>query len=831
VTEPVEPSGYGAPRPGEMAPKPSPDGRYLAFVRKRIGSGDVWRGHRYGFVTGLWLRDLKDGSERLLVPEVTRDASLYLPKHKRRIFPDYNWSMDGQRIVLMLNGGLAMVDVESGDLTPVPFSAHVYRRISEQARSRQRVGGATFKVRSPRWASTSPDGEKVVFEALGQLWLKVSDETPQPLRKTGQGREVPIELTPSWAADGRSIYFSTWHDRERGHVWRLDTIDRTTVRLTAEAGRYLFPIERDGKLFVSRWPAAAPGAPTFSEPGWELLELTPDGAVVRASRTPVADGGPMRKGTIYSLHATEVSDSDTAYSASVRAGSISPDGKWLVYRMQSHVWLVRPSDADQAMADTAAPGGVRLSETGSGTSIYWRDDNTVEWLEANRLVSYDIRLRTKRTRDLSFEVARDIGKGTIALTGGRIVTLDKGLRVIENGTIVVTDGRIVEVGTTEDARAYAGAQVIDIQGKTITPGWFDMHTHYLSSASELAGINQQYRVAAAYLANGVTTTFDPGSNSPESLFAIAEATAVGRRVGPRALGAGQYLRGWWNSDELGSSDSHIEELRTQADVNRVVDRQADRGAIQLKDYRVANRIQRQMLIERARERGLSVTNEGDGLEAFLAMTMDGSTGMEHWLQYFPTYSDVTRFLGKAGVFYSPQLWFVDYANGPADRYWLGQHKPVFNEKAQRFLPWKLLTTRRSPAYPLEEFAGPVAAETARDIVKAGGHYVVGAHSEMPSFDTHYEMWTYGFAADPIDVLIAASLDPARMLGLEEELGSIEPGKIADLVILNSNVLEDIRRTIDIAFVMKNGRLYDADTANEIWPERRDFEQRTLPGVY
>ena len=100
--------------------------------------------------------------------------------------------------------------------------------------------------------------------------------------------------------------------------------------------------------------------------------------------------------------------------------------------------------------------------------------------------------------------------------------------------------------------------------------------------------------------------------------------------------------------------------------------------------------------------------------------------------------------------------------------------------------------------------------------------MIGEHGEQFGIGTHWEIWAYAEALRPLEVLRVATLDGAFSLGLESELGSVTAGKIADLVVLNASPLRDIRNTADIAMVMKAGRLYDANTLDELWPARRPY---------
>jgi hypothetical protein len=134
----------------------------------------------------------------------------------------------------------------------------------------------------------------------------------------------------------------------------------------------------------------------------------------------------------------------------------------------------------------------------------------------------------------------------------------------------------------------------------------------------------------------------------------------------------------------------------------------------------------------------------------------------------------------------------------------------------------LALRRGLTAKPAEEFIFPILAEGAADIKRRGGYVAAGAHGEQDGLGTHWEVWSYAAALTPMEALEAASLDGAHFLGLEGEIGSITVGKLADLVILDSNPLDDIRKSIDIRYVMKSGRLRDARTLDEIWPVARPY---------
>jgi len=810
-------------RLGEIAPEVSPDGRWLAYARKIPGARTSYRGHEYIGRTALWLRDLETGVDRVIMDPITGDAMDLHPAWDHRVLPGYSWARDGKSIVITQGGRIRRLWIESGRVETIPFEARVRREISEMARHQGAIDDRVFRPRAIRWPASSPDGGQLVFEAAGRLWLRsLPDGAMAPLLEPGPGG---FELTPDWTPDGGTVLFTTWSDDEGGAVWKVRP-GGTPERITRLAGRYLYPrVAADGRsIVVNRWSPALKYLPNAA--GWELVTIDGSGAVtVVRGPGPLADAAANTAGLTYRVHGTTLvatrASTQDPWVHPVVAGAVatvapSPDGRWLAIRQKHDVYLaplpaVAVGDSLTVSLADGAPSLRRVTRHG-GMFPRWRNATTLELVSANTYLSYDVVRQRVDSIPLDFEIPRDRGLGTVALTGARIITLDN-RRVIERGTVVVRDGRIACVGVCS---LTGVTDRIDVTGKTIMPGWVDVHAHHTND--EVDGMIPERRASSArYLAWGVTTTHDPATAEQVS-FPLSELIEAGRVVGPRTYSTGVPLT-CSDFDDLREIDSYQEALDH-------VRRHAKLGALSIKDYRQCTRVQRQMLAEAARSAGVTITSEGSDPLYILGLIMNGSTGWEHPIQYHPLYADYTRFLGLAGAHYSAQLFISDYPHGAAIDYWLGQEDLWGNPKVREWTPWPELALRRGlTSKPLSEFIFPILAEGAADIKRAGGRLAVGAHGEQDGLGTHWEVWSYAQALSPMEALEAASLDGAHFLGLERDLGSIVPGKLADLVVLDANPLTDIRKTTEIRYVMKAGRLYQARTMAEVWPRQRAYGRK------
>ncbi len=847
-------------RLGEVGAEVSPDGRWLTFARKLPGGVTSYRGHEYMGRTALWIRDLETGDERILMDPITPAATDHHPSWNIGVLPGYSWAPDGRSLVITQGGRIRRVHVESGDVETIPFRARVQRTISEMARASRRIADDDFAVRFARTPVTSPDGTRVVFEAGGWLWIE-EDGEGSPRRLTDAGgylaaagsdgnaapsgaapmadphpADQPLETGPAWSRDGRWVAYTSWDDVHGGHVWKVPAQGGTPTRLITTPGRYAQLAWRpdDGALVVNRWDPALTWV-TFGAGGWQLVEIPAGGGDARAltSTGPQRDIAIGDDGRLYFAGTDSGAPAILSLAADggdqrthlrlppgTEQAALSPDGRHVAFRhLQSmHVAPAPPglTASGPLTIDPAAPGVVRLHEGG----IYprWRDNRTLEYATAARhaTVTIDGGEVSSSVRDLALRIPRPRPTGALALEGARIVTMAESSLpdVIERGTIVIEGSRIACVG---DCDTSGADRVVDVSGKTIIPGLLDVHAHHLTFAGNSFIPPQRRHESARYLVYGVTTTHDP-SAQPDPSFVISEMHEAGRVIGPRTYSTGQTL--------VCPPHGPVREIASYDDARNHVNRLADQGALSLKDYKQCTRVQRQMLAQASRERGVTLTAENGDFIYLLGLVMGGHTGWEHPIQNVPTYSDVTTFMGLAGATYSPQITLTDYPKGVAIEFWLGERDLWLDPLQLKWSPWQEIAVRRSfVKKPAREFIFPLIAEGAADIARAGGHVAVGAHGEVDGLGAHWEMWALGEAMTPLEALKAGTISAARFIGLEQDIGSIEVGKLADLAVLDNNPLEDIRLSSEVSLVLVGGNLFDARTLRQTWPIERDYGPR------
>jgi imidazolonepropionase-like amidohydrolase len=399
----------------------------------------------------------------------------------------------------------------------------------------------------------------------------------------------------------------------------------------------------------------------------------------------------------------------------------------------------------------------------------------------------------------------------VAFKNARIITM-KGDEVIEDGTLVVERNRIQAVGPSSSVEIPRGANVIECAGQTIMPGLIDVHAHMWHSSITPT----QSWLYLANLAFGVTTTHDP-SNPTETVFTNAEMVRAGELVGPRVFSTGTILYGADGDfkavvNSLDDARSHLRRMKAV-------------GAFSVKSYNQPRRNQRQQVIKAARELEMMVVPEGGSFFYHnMSMILDGHSGIEHTIPIAPIYQDVTTVWGGSKTGSTPTL-IVGYGGLWGEEYWYQKTNVWENERLLTFTPRPVIDerSRRRTMSPEDEFNHIELAKNCKQLTDAGTSVQLGAHGQLQGLGAHWELWMFAQGGmTHMEALRAATWNGAWYIGMDGDLGSLEAGKLADLLVLDANPLEDIRNSESIRYTMVNGRLYDSRTMDEIGnhPEKR-----------
>ncbi|WP_338846107.1 amidohydrolase family protein [Massilia sp. W12] len=838
---------------GAVRPTPSPDGRYLAFVRRVLGQST------------LFLKDLQSGAEIPVWNQLERDLQESWAMHG--VYPSFAWLPGSRELVIWARGKLWRVAPFDASGAPqqaaakeIPFHIKDTREIRPALRFAQQAAPEQFAVRELRWPRVAPQGDQVAYAALGKIWLrKLPDGKPQRM----SSQEQHMEMFPVFSPDGKQLAYTTWHDSEFGSVRVRDLASGKEVVLSKEPGKYLSPaFSSDGRqlawvkssaaYLTSPWHGLNPGVYAAAVHGAEAPHLLTEhgsapqsaGAHWYVTRNRALDEVSFET-TLVRLAQGGNPESIVAKSDAASEIVFSPNGRELAFIDHRHAYIMpapltgktldvsRQAGLPQQKLDVNAANGVHFSGDGQrlyftlGAELHSRDLQSLRQQRSEQArkaglaaVKKDNKATDKAAAQgwqppeqglpIGFMHASDKPRGLLVLDGAKIITM-QGDQVITRGRIVLQDNRILALGEQDKVALPAKAQVVDVSGKTIIPGLVDVHWHGAMADDEITP--QQSWINHASLAFGVTTLHDP-SNDTEAIFTQAELQRAGLITAPRIFSTGTILYG--PRIPFGSPVESLEDALTH------VKRMKAHGAFSVKSYNQPRRDQRQQIVEAARQQNMMVVPEGGALfQHNMTMIIDGHTGIEHALPLENVYEDVLQLWGQSKVGYTPTLG-VGYGGLDGEHYWYAHSEVWKHPLLTRHVPAGILQARavRRELAPEQDYNVFKIARGAQQLSAHGVKVNLGAHGQREGLAAHWEMWTLVKGGmTPHQALRSATLNGAHYLGLDKDLGSLEVGKLADLVVLDADPLKNIRDSDKVHMVMLNGRLYDAAGMHQIAPQQ------------
>ncbi|WP_448548110.1 amidohydrolase family protein [Thalassotalea fusca] len=805
---------------GAIRPTPSPDGKYLAFIS------------RDDFQSNLYLYNLESGEEKLVYQGLERDMQETWAIHG--VYPTMAWTPDNENLVFWAGGQIHKLSLDTQKSTVIPFEVNTQKKIQKALRFAQDLDIDNFNVNMLRDVEVSPDGKKAVFEAMGHIYIK---DLPngQPKRLTKQ--KDHFEFNPSFSRDGKKIVYVTWDDHKLGSIKVASVRGGKGKTISKVAGKFVEPsFSPDGKTVVYRKISGGyvldsvwglnPGIYSIPSKGGEAKLITESGLQphfgARSDRIYVTRNGETPH--LASISLDDHQERKLYQGKFATEFRVSPDGKKLAFAERFKVFVTPfvergsvidtgPKANNLPVEQLSVRAGEGINWSSRSDKLYWSLGSdlyqaSIDGLfSGNAKAADDTKDENVKVTNLSFEQKADNPSGTVAFVGGKVVTME-GDQVIDNGVVLVQGNKIVAVGTRDTVTIPSSAKQIDITGQSIVPGLIDAHAHGSQGSSEI--IPQQNWINYAGLALGVTTIHDP-SNDTTTFFAASEMQKAGKIVAPRLFSTGTILYG----ATIPGYTSHVDSLD---DAKFHIERLQKAGAFTVKSYNQPRRNQRQQFIQAAREAQMMVVPEGGSLlQHNLTMVVDGHTTLEHSIPTADIYDDIKQLWSHSKMAYTPTMG-VAYGGISGEHFWYDTTEVWRHPRLSLFVPSEILEPRsmRRTKAPHHHYNHINVAKTAKVMQDLGIEVNSGAHGQREGLAMHWEMWMMAQGGmTPLQALKTATISPAKSLGLDNNIGSIRQGKLADLIVINGDITKDIHLSDRVSYTMVNGRLYDAESMNEI----------------
>ena len=821
----------------DSMPAWSPDGREIVFVSDRrergvyaigVDSGPerLVRADAATVFTPAFAPDGKTVTYTAVDGAVSRlmAGATNLADANEDVFPFRAQWLAPNELLYTADGKIKRRPSKGGAARTIEFSADVaFTRPAFTPKRRAFPPQGAQPVRGIMHPAISPDGERVAFAALGDLWIvSAAGGEAVPERLTN---DPFVETDPAWSPDGARLAFSSDRDGSMD-LWVRDMRSRTDRKLAKDAmsaawspdGARIAFLDSNAQLQIVD-PVNAevnkahdrlnePGRPSWSPDGRYVVmsALKPYSTRFREGtnqvlRVPIArraPGAPVEMGT------DRWFDPVPHKSIGMREdfGPVwSPDGSQMAAIIDGHL-------AAFQVARDGAPAGPprRLSPQIANTPTWTADSRRLLYQSADGLHLVDV--IDGRVRDIvpSFSWTATATTGSITVHAGRLFDA-RNSAVRENVDIIIEGNRIARV-EAHRPDLHTGA-VVDASNETVLPGLIESHVHLAKRYGEALG--------RIWLSFGITSVRNPAANAFEAQE-DREGIESGVRVGPRVFTTGEPFDGTRIYYPGGTALDGGPQLGEQ------LARAGKLGFDFIKTYvRLPDLLQKRV-IEEAHRMGMPVTSH----EIYPAVAY-GADGVEHIRGtsrrgYSPkmselrrSYRDVIDLLAASKMTLTPTIGI----QGGHQLLTLHDGSWLNDVRIQRLFPVSASEQARAllkrPATPQdlaqrEALVAPQEKMVA-DVVKTGGRVIAGTDSPINPFGLSLLMELEHYVRgglSPADAIRTATAVPAEAMGVGAELGTIEPGKLADLTIVDGNPLVnigDIRRT---RHVIKDGVLYEVD---------------------